>query len=525
MCKILIVDDEPATRNTLKKLIDCFQQKYEIIGEAANGFQALNLIKEKKPDIVILDIRMPEINGITLLEKLRKQNINCKVIILTAYDNFNYARDALKFSAFDYLLKPVKREDLQKVLGKASLIIKKEKESLDREFTMKILLDKSTKAYRDAVLNQLIDGDNYDKLANDIPIIFPREIEYAAITVFNIFCDTSEKTSRLKEIRRYIENELSSYIKGYCFFDKDNRLVLLNTIDNEYNIDENVKFIQYTIKAAKGYSIPAGIGRIYKDLRNIYKSYSEACIALEYRFTSVDKNIIYFTDCKYSNAGYVYPLKAEDLLLNSLILGDKDSVLSNINQFFDEITREGLNPATVKQICMQLGISVLKKVKEFNIPIHLLNITDNHFFDMSRYETINDFRNNLIMNTYKIIKYLNENKELRNKFEFKEIVDKYLESNFSRNIGLLDIANEFGITPNYFSSLFKKEVGENFVEYLTRYRIKIAKEILASKNTSVSKVAEMVGYTDVKYFFRVFKKYEGVTPKKFKQHVKLIYHS
>ena len=204
MYKVLVIDDEPAIRNTLIKLISCFNVEYEIVGEAVNGLQGLTLIKEKKPDIIILDVKMPEIDGIALLEKIRKQNINCKVIILTAYDNFSYARDALKLSALDYLLKPVKREDLQKVLNKAALMIKKEKEGFEREISMKTLLDKSARAYRDAVLNQLINGDNYDKLVNDISIVFPEKFKYAAVMVFNIFGDVAEKTNKLKEIRHYI---------------------------------------------------------------------------------------------------------------------------------------------------------------------------------------------------------------------------------------------------------------------------------------------------------------------------------
>ena len=292
-------------------------------------------------------------------------------------------------------------------------------------------------------------------------------------------------------------------------------------IENETNINEHARIIQYAVNTSKGYTIPIGIGRIYEDIGSIYKSYSEACIALEYRFVLFDSSVISFIDCKYSSSQYIYPSKTENLLLNSLILGDGDSILSNLHQFFDEITEERLNPSTLKQICMQLGIAILKRLKELNMPIHLIGIEDTHFFDMSRYETVNDFKNQLTTIIYKIINCLNENRKLISEFKLKKMVDKYLESNFSRNIGLADVAIEFGVTPNYFSSLFKKEVGENFVEYLTRYRIRIAKEILVQENIHISRVAEMVGYTDVKYFFRVFKKFEGITPKEYKQHTRL----
>ena len=527
MYKILIIDDESAIRNTLIKLVNCFHSEYEIVGEAVNGFQGLALINEKMPDIILLDIKMPEMDGITLLEKLRKRKSNCKVIILTAYNDFSYARDALKLSALDYLLKPVKRDDLKKVLNKAALMIKNERENLQRDISIQNLLGKSVHAYRDAVLNQLIEGDNYDKVIMDIPSVFTTKFEYAAVLVFKFSGDLNTTNVRLSELKYVLENDLSTNIKGYCFFDKDKNLVFIDLINDAMAKDslksvvaEHAKIIQYAFYTEKGYRIPIGIGRICNTISTIYKSYSEACIALEYRFTLVDKSIIFIDDCKHSDIEIKYPSKIENRFLNSLMFGDNSSII-NLNLFFDEVTKEQLNPASLKQICMQLGVTVLKKTKELNLSTQLSSFEDSCFFNMSRYETVNEFKNQMTLISYKIINCLAENEKLINEQRFKFMVDNYLETNFYKNIGLIDVAKELGLTRNYFSSLFKKEVGENFVEYLTQYRIEIAKKKLADGNLPISKIAEMVGFNDVKYFFRVFKKYERITPKEYQQHAKL----
>ncbi len=523
MYKVLIVDDEPGIRNTLKKLISCYNSNYEIVGEAVNGIQGLSLIKEKVPDIVILDIKMPEMDGIALMEKLKKQHLNCKIILLTAYNDFNYARSALKLSALDYLLKPVNREDLRKVLNKAVMIIKKEKEGFEREASIKKLLDKSVNAYRDTILNQLIDGDNYEKVINDIPSIFTVKYEFLVIMVFNVFEELSVKNIHLKELKQLIEDDMNPNIRGYCFFDKDKKLVFLGLIDIDEKDDPNsiveeyAGHIQSVFYSLKGIKIPIGIGNIYNSLCSIFKSYSEACIASEYRFVLTEKRIISISDCSSSNFHYKYPTKIENYILNALLLGDSDSIIINFNGFFNVATNEPINPSNLKQICMQLGVTILKKIKELNI-YNQLNINDDtYFYDMNKYETVHDYRNQLIQIIFQIISILNENGKSRNELKLRKMVDKYLENNYSRNIGLIDVAKDIGVTPNYFSSLFKKEIGENFVEYLTRFRMQVAKKILTHENVNISKVAEMVGYSDVKYFLRVFRKLEGITPKEYKQ--------
>lgn len=526
MHSVLIIDDEPAIRNTLIKLINCFHNEYRIVGEAVNGSQGFNLILENKPDIIILDIKMPEMDGLALLEKIRKQNIGSKVIILTAYNDFEYARTALKHSVLDYLLKPVKRSDLLKVLNKASLIIKKEQEGMEREISIKKTLDKSAHAYKDTLLSQLVDGENLGRILDDIPSVIPR-FKCASVMVFNIWSDPAVKKSRLNEIRQLVETFPNMHIKGHCFTDRDNRLVFIEILEDDSCQDnlskvitEHAKIIQYMLYNAKGYCISIGIGRTYHEVGELSKSYSEACIALEHRFSFPDKSIISIDDCTNYPAEFKYPSKIENLLLNSLLFGDGDSILINIDLFFEAIIAESLNPAALKQACMQLGMTMLKKIKELNINAQTDIPADSCFYDMSRYETVNEFKNQLTIISYKIIQFINENRKNKNEYKFKKMVDKYLDENYQRNIGLIDIAKELGITPNYFSSLFKKEVGENFVEYLTQYRIEKAKKMLVEDSLNISKIAEIVGFNDARYFFRVFKKNEGITPKEFQQNAR-----
>lgn len=528
MHDILIIDDEPATRFTMIKLIESFKGPYRIVGEATNGRQGLLLLEEKRPDIVILDIMMPEVDGLSMLKRIREKHYRCQVIVLSAHHDFEYVRTSFQLSALDYLLKPIKREELQAMLDKAVEAHKREVSEREREQSVHRLLNKSLQAYREAVLSQLIEPGGYERVSGDLPGALGLEdgMREAAAVVFDL-PENEERMDRLRKFKEFAMSGSADPSRTFVFSDKDHRVVMMEmtpeaagAADADEAVVDRVRALQDAFCESGGVMISAGIGQPEPDLRLFHRSYSSACISLECRFATLGKTIFTTGDRRTREQEYVYPYDRESAYFRALAAGDEAATVEHLEAFFQQLAEQSLHPATLKQLCMQFGLSLLKRVKTLTFHPEP-DMGDAMFYDMSRYEHIGDFTMQIKRISAHIINGANAShkSEQGRGSPLKRKVDQYLHAHYAGNIGLPDLAAELGLSVNYFCSLFKKEAGSNFVDYLTQYRLRIAKELLAGTTAPVTEIAERVGYSDFRYFLRVFKKLEGVTPSEFRQRI------
>lgn len=398
--KIIIVDDDKIIRMGLAKKINRLIGNHEIESNFQNGQVALEYLQNNiDVDLVITDIKMPIMTGIELIKAAKKLKKAPLFVVLSGYDDFSYVRDSMKVGAFNYLLKPIKEEELINVITEAENNIKylRKKEKL---------LDSSIKILRRDLFKY---------------ILFSKETIEAdskVLTNLSLSEDYIYKMIVFDDIEKEYITEIIAHIKGI------NKLIETVVFQHEYKIYIIIYFKEKDIDKNK---IEAEIDKIAKKL--VY----------------IDKNIYIFEDIDY-----IWSLREQSNLITKI---------SKCNES--------------------------KVAKKY----HLKDNT--------------------------IIDELEENKASTG-VRAVEQAKIYIKENFNRNITLREVSDEVYLSQNYFSELFKKEIGEGFYEYLSKYRIKRAKEMLLNSNMKIYEIANRVGYKDSITFCRVFKKITGTTPNNYR---------
>jgi len=454
MLKILVVDDEPKHRRCLAEMIRVLRPQYKVL-EAKNGKEALEFIKSESMDIIITDIRMPIMDGLSLMESINNKISGTKVIILSGFAYFDYAQKALSLGAFDYVLKPVNEAKISEILDKVEKAIEKENQEQQNKINMEKQLNTAFPAYIEQKFNEWVNGYlNADGL-EEIEKIFPYKGNGFVIAteisgLSDILKDyNSDEIYEIKlNVKQWMKETLQPVGHTISFFLESNRnimITILNTNtrcdvvskDNPYMLND---FVQ-NMKASYGLDALVGIGSEYEDIfSNIKLSFDESLQALNYKLYENNGGIFLFSDYKdHPNSEF----SREYTLINNV--------------------KETLPIADFQ---MASGLKTLKPSKHD-----------------------------------KIIK----------------ACEKYVSEHYMDDIPLDSIAEMFRFNSSYFSSYFKNNTGINFSDYLQSIRMQKAEELLKSHDLKVYEVAKSVGYQNVKYFNKVFKKEYGVSPDEYRR--------
>lgn len=405
---ILVVDDDNIIRKGLKKLIERLSEGYEVIADFKNGRDALEYIRDNQAevDLVVTDIKMPKMTGIELIEKVNEECEKVPLfIVLSGYDEFSYVRDSMKLGACNYLLKPIKTEELEKVLQEVENRIDEKK---NKESIIKISLD-------------ILKKDFFKK------ILFSKrdmEINSDSILLDNIQLD-----------------------ENYVY-----KLIVVKKFDKNSVIVNYVKMITEKYK----------------------------CI--EHMVFNL-KNSVYIL-----------------FYFNKKLVDSIDEITDFISDNTDMFLSEGISPCILETT---EEVWELRKQAEI-----IKNINDNIYSN-------NKIQKYYLGNSEKLTEILREANNTSNNTAIR-LAKEYIVNNFNKNITLKDVADEVFLSQNYLSELFKKETGEGFYDFISKYRIRKAKEILITTNLKIYEVAQKVGYNDSITFGRAFKKITGVTPNSFR---------
>lgn len=529
MYKLLVVDDEERVRRGLQVSVDWDELDIEIIGEAEDGKEALAIVKKEKPDIIITDIYMPEMDGLQLMKKALEIIPNTKIIILSGYEEFKIARTAIRNKAFDYLLKPVKVEDMVRVIEKAKQKIEYELSRLENEKRIKKQLQESLPVLKERYLDYLLTGRiSLKKLKKKYKYLdFNLEDNNFVVMVFVLegyICHDEDESSQIKKIKFKImlENIINEKFKTEVLEGYPHKFISIinyNPVEEKEDIVEELHYIgkriQNIIDENTDKTISLGIGRLYKEAKYISDSYQEALEALEYRLFRGKNQIIYIEDVDVTRAHLIrsYPFDDESEIVMALKIGDIENIEQYIKRFFEHYKeKKCFSPSQLKRACLQLIYNILRKLVEWNIDFDF-NITNKESLEvvidkMNSFEELEQF---LIKRVSKIATTINERKINQNQCYIKKAI-KYIDKHYKDDITIKDVAQAVYLTPNYFANLFKEETGKTIISYLTEVRIEKAKQLLKTTQLKIYEIAAAVGYQDSKYFGQVFKKQIGITP-------------
>ncbi|MCT4605469.1 MAG: response regulator [Marinisporobacter sp.] len=488
MIKILIADDEPIERQGVRTIITKNFNDIEIIAEAKNGREAIEYAEEYGPDIIFLDIKMPGIDGIQAAREIRTRRKDVKIIMLSAYDCFSYAKESLSLDVYDYLLKPVRRKKLIELLSKVKEVIVKEKE--DRKEKLRLKEDLiGIKAVMQERFISIILEENIKRIKEIVETTHLLAFNFEDYFLIGIQAKNITNPINLKEL----------YDTSYKLFKKRNECILSSYHHILYILIEKLDFDKIDVE---------------ENLQQIYWHFKRKNIHIDYSFIQnqqLEKLKTSILKVRKNLAikavkSYDYSLVERFKICNKIIHADEKYVIE-LEKIIEGITKKEFDDEEafyfeILQIVNALQYGGYQEREKI-------------YFEGS-IQLIKDRKNSSIIkkSLFQEIKNYMEDHENKNS-QIIQSVKEYILQNYHLDLKLEDLSYQFAISSYYLSKLFKQETGSNFIEFLTEIRIETAKKMLL-ENIPIKEIYKKIGYSDPNYFSRVFKKITGVSPRNYK---------
>lgn len=534
--KVFLVEDEMVIRRGIKNSIDWEKEGYIFCGEASDGELAYPMIIKEKPDILITDIRMPFMDGLELCKLVKKELPNIKILILSGYDEFDYAKEAIRLGVTEYLLKPISSGKLLEALNGVSESIRREKE--DKDLVRKYMeeMRKNTEHEKQKFFEQMIAGNL--SMADALETGKKYEMNLSA-GMYNLLLfrftlgEENRKSGELLGEAEYAIEKLTERLEYVFEFQRGvEGWAFLLMADNEEQMSERVKELSKDLEEImKNYSTIAyfgGIGQPVARLRELEESFREAERALAARFTmelnriiSVEdirmaQNVDTLDDIEITSFGEIE--KTRTMLEKFLNNGAEDEIDEFVDVYINELPEENLKSVLMRQyIIMDAYIVMMSFCEKIEgIEGEMQAQSEELKNSMKTIQTLEEIKNYIRMLLKKIIGVRDTISGRRYSDIIEIAKDQIRKTYMSDEISLNTIAAEVGMSPSYFSSIFSKEMGKTFVEYHTEIRMDRAKELLMCSSMKTSEIGYEVGYKDPHYFSYIFKKTQNCTPKEFR---------
>ncbi len=513
MNTVLIADDELIIRQGLKCIVDWNDLGFEIIGEAANGEEALNFIINNQPDLVLLDIRMPKMLGLEVLEAARGKGFTGKVIILSGFTDFKYAQSAIKNGADYYLTKPLDEDELLETLGEI-------KEAINQENIEQLTFDNyRDKAKSVILLDLLTNPDNISHIdLSDINL----DTDIFQVVIYEKYSHHATSLPYKFSDLLKVTNEANSSYESITI--DQNEVILLK---GQFTLNKFKEFLEHYDREQKPQenspldSLFIAYGREVHSIEDIHVSYEEALRLLQKRFFCEDKQhtVGYDQLSKYGGTkdfDITPDVLSEycEQLTGYIQVAKRNQVAETLHELEHNLFNSDNDIQQIKLFLTDLFLSIKEKIS------HLYHNADIPF--PSNADIIDLISSKYYL--YEIMLYFTEQFDMimrtignpSSEGVMDDIIH-YIEHNYMDNIKLETIAPLFGYNSSYLGKIFNKKVGEGFNVFVDKVRIKNSKELLLHTDLKVYEIAEKIGYRSVDYFHTKFKKYVQMSPAEFRK--------
>ena len=543
MLKIFLAEDEVVVRETIKRMIPWEELGFELVGEAADGEMALPLLIRQQPDLLITDIKMPFMDGLTLARLAKKEIPGLKVVILSGYDDFNYAKQAIGIGVEDYLLKPITKNALIERLSEIRSRYEHEKtqkeyyEKFQRE--MQAYEKNSSRDFFEALVGGSMDMMEVYKRAEKLGLDIVAEAYN--VLIFTMNCDEDfsgqrdEYYSWEAESLELLENFFAGHSSAMLFRSNIFSYGVLLKGQRE-TIEENTRACVDEIR--KILSRQDGrrewflaVGQSVERLSQIQKSYHTASRAFSQRYL-YDENILYYDEMETmehpggqaETEDNAYLQKVDVNALNPAILqkflsnGLQEETENFVKDYFYAIGQEPMESLVFRNyVILNVRFSVISFIKGLGCDTNEMESADTEEVlaeSGKNMESAIAYAKKMISQAIEI---RDQNSGNKNRSILRTAVD-FIDSHYmDEEISLNTVANVANVSSNHFSALFSQNMGQTFIEYLTTLRMNKAKELLRCTGMRSSEIAGEIGYKDAHYFSYLFKKTQGMTPSDYRK--------
>jgi two-component system response regulator YesN len=543
--KMLIVDDEPVICQGLRLTIPWHELGVSVVGEAYNGRQALRLAKEHNVDLILTDVKMPEMDGLALAEALRREMPHVRIVMISGYDEFAYAQQALRLGVKDYLLKPVDIDELWQLVQKlvnerkneVNVARRERKEALTRWVMSHIL---HLPVPFTVMEDDLISGFRGFWLCVS-------ELDaYADIEQWLSEAEMDELKSRWQ---RFVEQVLdvaegdpatepesvpTELATGeiISFFSHPNCLVTVHLFVGTSTAWERGSGVQETLISRlerinsewKGPSrLCFGVAAPFRDFSRLHEAYEQAKTALQHKVCDECRCVFSAENVYRTKQGnqtrhdpYFDLRELERQLVEAILQNDVETLTTTVESMFQCFRTQNYFLDEAFYVLQEIRYVIEHRLRDF-LDEDTASVFLTGDIDLRRYNTYPLLKKLFLEDVLTLAQILQNGKRGKNHW-LVERAKRYIEENFHKELRAFDVARAINITPNYFSALFKQELGKSFSEYLNELRVEKAKHLLTETSCRVFEIAEQVGYKDYKYFVHVFKKLTGVTPTSYRKY-------
>ena len=543
MLKIFLAEDEVVVRETIKRMIPWEELGFELVGEAADGEMALPLLIRQQSDLLITDIKMPFMDGLTLARLAKKEIPGLKVVILSGYDDFNYAKQAIGIGVEDYLLKPITKNALIERLSEIRSRYEHEKtqkeyyEKFQRE--MQAYEKNSSRDFFEALVGGSMDMMEVYKRAEKLGLDIVAEAYN--VLIFTMNCDEDfsgqrdEYSSWEAESLELLENFFAGHSSAMLFRSNIFSYGVLLKGQRE-TIEENTRACVDEIRkilsrqdGRRGWFL--AVGQSVERLSQIQKSYHTASRAFSQRYL-YDENILYYDEMETmehpggqaETEDNAYLQKVDVNALNPAILqkflsnGLQEETENFVKDYFYAIGQEPMESLVFRNyVILNVRFSVISFIKGLGCDTNEMESADTEEVlaeSGKNMESAIAYAKKMISQAIEI---RDQNSGNKNRSILKTAVD-FIDSHYmDEEISLNTVANVANVSSNHFSALFSQNMGQTFIEYLTSLRMNKAKELLRCTGMRSSEIAGEIGYKDAHYFSYLFKKTQGMTPSDYRK--------
>lgn len=532
MYRILIADDEGIMLESLKNIISSNYGNECEIHTAKTGRVVVEEAEKYPPDICFMDIQMPGLSGIQAIREIQKFNRSVVFVIITAYDKFNYAREAVNLGVMEFLTKPVNKKLILETCSKAMEKVDSTRQKRSDDLRIREKLETVVPMIESGYINNILLQDDFQTYQDNYRELLDIREEYGYMIVAE-FGDSTENGVLTNAVGASVKaNKFYSTFREIAqgFFEclvgpiMGNRIVLLVPYRNSReSYEERVEVVTRTrnmvhkLESRIDSKFRCGIGRVKELGSTMKESFKEAMIALR----ESTSHVIHIEDVpaaqKYDGE---YPRDLERRYEKRVMDKDVAGALSCAEEFTRWMEKQpGVDLEDMRIKILELVMGVEKKAFFAGTVKYAISYRRNYIHEIQEYTDIKGMKKWFLGKTSEIC----SNMESAREKEAVSIIEKaksYIRDNYKKDISLDEVSREVDISPYYFSKLFKQETGGNFIEYLTEVRLRNARELLKDSGLSIKEICAESGYSDPNYFSRIFKKYEGVTPSEFRERLR-----
>lgn len=531
MLKVFLAEDEFIIREGIKNNIDWQAYGYEFCGEASDGELAFPLIQKTRPDILITDIKMPFVDGLALSRLVKKELPETEIIILSGYEEFDYAKEAIQIGVARYLLKPINGETLlQEIDSVAEIILGKQKEKEIREKYQKEMEENSLRDQMD-LFQHLVTGDcSMEELLSvagklDLKIMAPW-YSIVLLKIQSMKHDYEEYSGSIVVVdERIVKLAEPEHV---LIFDRalEGRAFLFKADSEEELLAYQKEYLGDVKEVLSGYAnlrYFGGIGTPVNRLREIPASFEDASHAFAHRYLVAESCILDSSLLMQEGAAEhedfrisaVNPEQIDRTKMQEFLrTGDLDEVVYFVDEFFGKLDGGAMKSRIFRQyITMDAYFSIVDFLKGLGLQKDEIEAPDQDSSILQDEKSAMDY----------IVRIMEKALVLREKkasSRYEDVVSEvihYIEDNYAQEeLSLNLLASHVNFSPNHLSMIFSQQTGQTLIRYLTDYRMNRAKELLRCSSKKSSVISMEVGYKDPHYFSYLFKKTQGMTPTQYR---------